>query len=256
MHTLRIVLLGMGLAALCSKAEAARRDSSRAMERRVAEAVEEFRERVPARFFEEAHSYAVLPSIKRIGFGLGTAWGRGLVLRQDEVLGRVTFWQLTSGIQAGGRSVRMIVFFKDESALRDLRQGRLRFMGQAGVAAFTAGAAKQPGYDRGVAMFASHGFGLMAEASISIGKLAYRPIALNAAACDASPAVRGAGRVARQAGARLRHSRIAASQVTYLRNRSGVTSRSSACDTDHGLPGSDITESAARPLGRQNGKRQ
>jgi lipid-binding SYLF domain-containing protein len=69
----------------------------------------------------------------------------------------------------------MIVFFKDEEALEYFKSSKLQFMGQASVTAATFGAAADPAYNSGVAIFTISKAGLMAEASIAGAKYTFKP---------------------------------------------------------------------------------
>lgn len=149
-------------------------DPGSPVERRVAAAAARFEARLPERYFSEAFGYVVLPTVKRFGFGLGGAWGQGLAFVGGELAGRARFWQLTSGIQFGGRSVAMIVLFRDEAAWTEFTEGRTQFMGQAGAALLGVGRSATPAYDSGVAIFTLSRFGLMAEATVAVGRLSYR----------------------------------------------------------------------------------
>jgi lipid-binding SYLF domain-containing protein len=144
------------------------------LDARVQAAIAEFATRVPERYFADAWGYAVLPSVKRAGYGLGAAWGRGLLFENGAPGGEVRFWQVTSGIQIGARATSMIVFVRDADAMRELRANRVQFMGQAGLTPFVGGPAKSPAYDSGVAVFVLNRMGVMAEASIAVGRLAVR----------------------------------------------------------------------------------
>lgn len=142
-----------------------------------AEEVARIREEIPrsARFFDEAYGYAILPSVTRIGFGFGGAYGRGVVVEGDEAIGNASFWQFTSGIQAGGKYFSMIVFFRDQQALEYFKTNRLQFKGQAGVSLATWGVAGTPAYNEGVAIITRNRFGLMGEFTISGAKFRYQP---------------------------------------------------------------------------------
>lgn len=139
--------------------------------------IAQLRDRVPRteQFFANAYGFAVLPSITRAGLGFGGAYGSGIVLEGDEVVGTTRFWQFTSGIQAGARNFSMIVFFKDKEALEYYKTGQLQFMGQAGIAIATVGAAGTPGYNDGVAVVTLSRFGLMGELTISGARFTFKP---------------------------------------------------------------------------------
>ena len=143
------------------------------------QAVKAFRERVPrtAGYFDEAYGYAIFPSITRVGFGFGGAYGKGVVVTGDEVIGRTKYWQFTSGIQAGAKAFSLIIFFRDAEALAYFQSGQAQFMGQAGIAVATFGAAGTPGYNDGVAVVTMTRFGLMGEFTVSGVKFSYEPLA-------------------------------------------------------------------------------
>lgn len=142
-------------------------------------AIEAFRDRVPRSlpFFERAHGFAVFPSVTRAGLGFGGAYGRGIVVEGNRLIGTSKYRQFTSGIQAGARNFSMIVFFKDEEALEYYKTGKTQFMAQAGIAAGTLSAAGTPAYNDGVAVITLTRFGLMGEFTVSGASFSYRPTA-------------------------------------------------------------------------------
>ena len=81
-------------------------DPSDKVQVRASTAVAAFRDSVPRTepFFEKAYGYAIYPSITRIGFGFGGAYGKGIIVAGDTVTGHSKYWQFTSGIQAGARN--------------------------------------------------------------------------------------------------------------------------------------------------------
>ncbi len=146
---------------------------------KAASAIEQLRERIPRTemFFEDAYAFAILPSVTRAALGFGAAYGSGIVIEGDDVIGTTRFWQFTSGIQAGARNFSMIIFFKDKEALEYYKKSELLFMGQAGVAVATVGAAGTPAYNQGVAIVTVSRLGLMFEFSYSGARFTYKPLA-------------------------------------------------------------------------------
>jgi lipid-binding SYLF domain-containing protein len=144
-------------------------------------AVEAFRDNVPRTepFFAQAYGYAVFPSITRVGVGFGGAYGKGIVVAGDTVTGRSKYWQFTSGIQAGAKNFSMIIFFRDKEALEYFQLGKTQFMGQAGIAVATWGAAGTPGYNDGVAVVTMTRLGLMGEFTVSGAKFSYQALELS-----------------------------------------------------------------------------
>jgi lipid-binding SYLF domain-containing protein len=127
------------------------------------------------RFFDEAYGYAILPSVTRIGFGFGGAYGRGVVVEGDQAVGTASFWQFTSGIQAGGKNFSMIVFFRDRQALEYFKTNQVQFKGQAGLSLATWGVAGTPAYNEGVAIITRNRIGLMGEFTISGAQFRFTP---------------------------------------------------------------------------------
>ena len=73
----------------------------------------------------------------------------------------------------------MIIFFRDREALEYFQQGKTQFMGQAGIAVGTLGAAGTPGYNDGVAVITMTRLGLMGEFTVSGAKFSYKPVAVS-----------------------------------------------------------------------------
>jgi len=148
------------------------------LDQKAQQTIQAFRSKVPRSlpYFEDAYAIAVFPTITRVGFGFGGAYGKGIVVEGDEKVGTTKFWQFTSGIQAGAKAFGMIVFFKDRAALEDYQASRAQFLGQAGIAIGTAGAAGTPAYNAGVAIITLTRLGLMGEFTISGAKFSYRPL--------------------------------------------------------------------------------
>lgn len=143
-----------------------------------ATAIEQIKERIPRSqpFFEDAYAMAVYPSVTRLGLGFGGATGKGFVIEGDTIIGTSRYSQFTSGIQAGVRNFSMVVLFKDQRALDDFTQGKIQFMGQAGLAAGNKGIAGTPAFNDGVAIFTVTRLGLMGEFTVSGAKFSYRAL--------------------------------------------------------------------------------
>jgi len=139
-------------------------------------ALGQLKNRIPRaeQYFEEAYGYAVLPSVTRVGLGFGGAYGKGLVVEEDRLIGKTRFGQFTSGIQAGAKVFSLIVFFKDQQALESFKEGKLQFMGQAGLTFGPWGVNGTPTYNEGVAIFAVTRVGLMGEFTVSGARFSYK----------------------------------------------------------------------------------
>lgn len=179
MNRLPPIIALLALALNATSVAAWEADMDNKLQARAAQAIDVMRERVPRThsYFERAHGYAVFPSVTRVGFGFGGAYGKGLVVAGDTAIGVSKFWQFTSGIQGGAKNFSMIIFFRDQQALESFQSGKLQFLGQAGIAVGTVGAAGTPTYNQGIALVTMTRFGLMAEFTISGARFSYKPLA-------------------------------------------------------------------------------
>ena len=81
-------------------------------------------------FFEKAEGYAVFPSIKKVGIGLGGAFGKGQVFQDNKLIGDTSVKQVSIGFQLGGQAFSQIMFFKEKRDLERFTNGnfdRLNF---------------------------------------------------------------------------------------------------------------------------------
>jgi lipid-binding SYLF domain-containing protein len=153
-------------------------DTSDKRQANAAAAIAKFKDKHPdlESYFEEAHGYAIIPGVTRAAIGFGAAYGRGLVIEGDDLVGWTSFSQFSSGLQLGAKYFSMIVFFKDQEDIEDYKLSQFQFLGQAGIDLATVGISGTPAYNQGVAIFAITRLGLMAEFSYSGARFKYKPI--------------------------------------------------------------------------------
>ena len=153
-------------------------DTSDKKQASAATALTKFKDKNPEMmsYFDQAYGYAIIPGITRVAIGFGGAYGRGLVVEGDNLIGWTSFSQFSSGLQLGAKYFSMIVFFKDQAALEEYKQSQFQFLGQAGIDLATVGLSGTPAYNDGVAIFAITRLGLMAEFSYSGARFKYKPI--------------------------------------------------------------------------------
>jgi lipid-binding SYLF domain-containing protein len=170
------IMLGLTLAPAANAQWQA--DTSDRKQAAAATAIEKFQNKHPElqSYFDEAHGYAILPGITRAAIGFGGAYGRGLVIEGDKLIGWTSFSQFSSGIQLGAKYFSMIIFFKDAATLEDYKKSQFQFLGQAGIDLATVGLSGTPSYNEGVAIFAMTRLGLMAEFSYSGARFKYKAI--------------------------------------------------------------------------------
>ena len=127
-------------------------------------------------FFDDAAGFAVFPSMGKGGIGIGGAFGDGLVIVDNSVVGNTSLTQVTIGLQLGGQVYSEFIFFKDKTALDQFKRGNFQLGAQASAVAVTAGASADADYDKGVAIFTVTGGGLMYEATVGGQKFKYQAI--------------------------------------------------------------------------------
>ena len=152
-------------------------DENDRLQQRAADAIDRIRDKVVRShpYFEDAYAIAVWPGITRVALGFGGAYGKGVVIEQDKAVGTTSYWQFSSGIQAGAKNFALVIFFKDKEALDGLKRGDIQFTGQAGIDVLTLGASGTPAYNEGVALIPLTNLGLMAEFSAAGVLFSFKP---------------------------------------------------------------------------------
>ena len=150
------------------------------------------------RFLDEAHAYAVFPSVGKGGFIGGGAYGRGVVYEQGKMVGYADMSQATIGLQVGGQAFSELIVFQNADALSRFKSNNMEMNANFSAVLITAGAAKAARYRDGVAVFTAPKGGLMVEAAVGGQKFTYvgnadAPKAEDLAATDATDATDATG---------------------------------------------------------------
>ncbi len=137
--------------------------------------------------FNSAYGYAIFPTIGKVGFVVGGAYGEGRVYAQGKYLGDAVMTQATVGFQLGGTGFSQVVFFQDKRALEEFCNGDFEFgagvhgvalTAAVGASANTGGSSATAsggknnastvggGYNKGMATFTIVKGGLMYEISV------------------------------------------------------------------------------------------
>jgi len=147
------------------------------MELQVASAIVDLKKTDPGMedWFNNSAAYAVFPTVGKGGIGIGGAYGKGLVIAGDQVVGTTSLSQVSIGLQLGGQAYAEFIFFRDEVALGDFKRGNYELGAQASAVAATAGASADASYNNGVAIFTNVSGGLMFEASVGGQKFKFEP---------------------------------------------------------------------------------
>ena len=162
------------------------------------ETIKEFKKiPVVAKFFGNAHAYAIFPSIGKGGLGIGGSHGKGQVYHGGKVIGFSSTSDISVGFQAGGQAYSQVVFLQNAEALKRFTTGEFEFGASASAIAVqsTAGASASTegtgasasasktadkktanaNYQDGVAVFTMAKGGLMFEAAVGGQKFTYQP---------------------------------------------------------------------------------
>ena len=90
--------------------------------------------------FNSAYGYALFPTIGKVGFVIGGAFGKGRVYKQGDYYGDTNMTQASIGFQLGGSGFSQVVFFKDQRAFDEFTTGSFEFGMDVQVVALTAAA--------------------------------------------------------------------------------------------------------------------
>ena len=178
MRTAALSFMGILILVSSSNLWAFEPDTGDKLQLGAARAIIELKDEDPGmqKFFDNASGYAVFPKVGKGGIGIGGARGKGLVIKNDKIIGKTTLSQVTLGFQLGGQVYAQFIFFEDQTALDNFRRGNFEFGAQASAVAVKMGVSADADYDEGVAVFTNVGGGLMYEATISGQKFKYKDL--------------------------------------------------------------------------------
>ncbi|MEO1011176.1 MAG: lipid-binding SYLF domain-containing protein [Bacteroidota bacterium] len=126
--------------------------------------------------FKSSAGYVIFPNVGKGGLIVGGASGNGILYNASgEALGRVALKKLNIGLQAGAQSVIEAIFFEDNNALSNFKEGNFEFGAEASAVAIKSGVAANAEYKNGVAVVALPKAGLMADASVGGQKFKFVP---------------------------------------------------------------------------------
>ncbi len=125
-------------------------------------------------FFSKSFGYVIFPSIGKGGIGIGGAHGNGVIFKGGSHYGKASMTQATIGFQLGGQSFMEVIFFQDQRAFDNFKEGKTKLGAQVSAVALKQGSAAAAAYNDGVAVFISIKGGLMAEASVGGQKFKYK----------------------------------------------------------------------------------
>jgi lipid-binding SYLF domain-containing protein len=124
---------------------------------------------------DNSYAYIVFPDVGKGGFGIGGAWGRGIVVEQGRFVGYAAVGEGSIGALAGGQTYSELVVFKSHEAFQKFQQSRLSFGADANAVAIKAGAAASAQFRNGMVVFIHNQGGLMADLSVNGQNMSFVP---------------------------------------------------------------------------------
>lgn len=177
MRRFALTLAALLIVPACGMAQTWQPNLEDEMELEVQGAIVAIKEKDPGieDWFKYAAAYAVYPSVGKAAVGIGGAYGKGLVIAGDKVIGTTSISQVSVGFSLGGQVYSEFIFFRDQTALDDFKRGNYEVGAQASAVAVTKGASADASYNKGVAIFTNTTGGLMGEAAVGGQKFSFEP---------------------------------------------------------------------------------
>lgn len=127
------------------------------------------------RFISRSYGYAIFPHVGKGGFGVGGAYGRGVVYEKGQMIGYSDLTQATVGLQAGGQSQAELIVFESRIDLNRFTAGKFAFAANLSAVLLKTGAGDTAKYTDGVAIFIKPIAGAMFEAALGGQQFTYTP---------------------------------------------------------------------------------
>lgn len=116
--------------------------------------------------FENSEGYVIFPNVGKGAYVVGGASGNGAVFQNGQLIGMADLKQLDVGLQLGGQAFIQVMFFGNEAALNEFKQGQFELAGNASAVALDKGAAENIHFKDGVAVVTLPKAGAMLEVSV------------------------------------------------------------------------------------------
>lgn len=126
-------------------------------------------------FAKKGDGFAFFPEIKKGGFVVGGANGRGVVYEKGQHIGYADLTQVSVGFLAGAQTFSELIVFEDQAAMNRFKQNEMNFGANASANLAEKGAAMDARFVDGVAVFVKPTGGAMAEASLGGQQTTYVP---------------------------------------------------------------------------------
>lgn len=116
--------------------------------------------------FENSEGYVIFPNVGKGAYVVGGASGNGAVYQGGQLIGMADLKQLDVGLQLGGQAFIQVMFFGNQAALDEFKQGEFELAANASAVALDKGAAQNIQFKDGVAVVTLPKAGAMLEVSV------------------------------------------------------------------------------------------
>jgi lipid-binding SYLF domain-containing protein len=126
-------------------------------------------------YFDKAYGYAVFSTIGSAAFVFGGSHGKGKVFEQGKLIGDASLSKASIGLQAGGETYSMLIFFQDKATLEKFKTNKVSLAAGASVTAMDKGKSATMAWSDGIAVFTRNKGGLMAAAAVGGQQFEFTP---------------------------------------------------------------------------------
>lgn len=128
-----------------------------------------------ADLFETSVGYAIFPNVGKGAYIIGGASGNGTVYENGNLIGYADLKELDVGLQAGGKSFVEVLFFEDQEALDEFKEGTYELGANASAVILEEGISRDIDFQDGVAVVTMPKAGAMAGISVGGQRFDFHP---------------------------------------------------------------------------------
>lgn len=123
--------------------------------------------------FSKSAGYAIFPNAGKGAYIIGGASGNGAVYQNGALIGYADMKQLDIGIQAGGKAFIEVLFFENQAALDDFKDGSYELSANASAVLLEKGVSAEVDFVDGIAVVTMPKAGAMAGISVGGQRFTY-----------------------------------------------------------------------------------
>ena len=123
--------------------------------------------------FTSSAGYAIFPNVGKGAYIIGGASGNGIVYENGSMVGYSNLKQVDVGLQVGGEAYSEVLFFEDQDALDDFKDGEYELSGNATAVIIEKGKSKTIKFQDGIAVATMPKAGAMVGVSVAGQRFGY-----------------------------------------------------------------------------------